>query len=72
MTHDDTHLDPAAIALHLRGLEAEAAGAAYLKALALDRQALLAVAGELLLTRMDRLNLSFNGAFNVTFKGAFM
>ena len=58
MTHDDTHdsLDPAAIALRLRGIDTEAEGAAYLTGLSLDREALLAVAGELLLTRTDRLS----------------
>lgn len=47
--------DPAAIAAELRALATEADGEAYLDGLGLDRAGLLAVAGELLLTRVDRL-----------------
>ncbi|MFE0025431.1 hypothetical protein [Amycolatopsis sp. NPDC059021] len=48
--------DVAAIASRLRETETEEEGAAYLHALRLDREALLAVAAELLLTRVDRLS----------------
>ncbi|WIY05650.1 hypothetical protein QRX60_18010 [Amycolatopsis mongoliensis] len=45
-----------AIAAHLRDLETEEAGAAYLDDQHLDRDALLAVAAELQLTRVTRLS----------------
>ena len=48
--------DPAAIAKRLRGTETVDEGAAYLRAQNLDRAALLAVAAELLLTRVERLS----------------
>ncbi|UOX88259.1 hypothetical protein MUY14_42325 [Amycolatopsis sp. FBCC-B4732] len=53
-----TNPDPAAaaIASHLRETETEEEGAAYLQAQRLDREGLLAVAAELQLTRVDRLN----------------
>ena len=47
--------DAAAIASHLRETETEEEGAAYLQAQYLDREGLLAVATELQLTRVDRL-----------------
>nr|WP_225957888.1 hypothetical protein [Amycolatopsis lexingtonensis] len=47
--------DAAAIASHLRETETEEEGAAYLRAQHLDREGLLAVATELQLTRVDRL-----------------
>lgn len=48
--------DAAAIAAHLRGTDTEDEGAAYLRARRLDRETLLAVAAELLLTRVDHLS----------------
>nr|WP_166640613.1 hypothetical protein [Amycolatopsis sp. SID8362] len=47
--------DAAAIASHLRETETEEEGAAYLQAQHLDREGLLAVATELQLTRVERL-----------------
>ncbi|VVJ15343.1 Uncharacterised protein [Amycolatopsis camponoti] len=49
-------VDVAAIASHLRELETESDGAAYLDAQRLDKAALLAVAAELQLTRVTRLS----------------
>ncbi len=46
----------AAIALRLHEMETEEEGAAYLHAQHLDRESLLAVAAELQLTRVNRLN----------------
>jgi Rho termination factor, N-terminal domain len=48
--------DPATIASHLREIETEEEGAAYLHAQHLDQESLLAVAAELQLTRVSRLN----------------
>jgi hypothetical protein len=48
-------VDAAAIAVHLRETETEEEGAEYLREQRLDRDALLAVAAELQLTRVDRL-----------------
>ena len=48
-------VDAAAIAVHLRATETEEEGAEYLREQRLDRDALLAVAAELQLTRVDRL-----------------
>ncbi|WP_410626441.1 hypothetical protein [Amycolatopsis sp. cmx-8-4] len=49
-------VDVAAIAANLRETETEEEGAAYLRAQRLDRESLLAVAGELQLTRVSRLS----------------
>jgi hypothetical protein len=49
-------VDAAAIASHLREIETEEEGAAYLEAQNLDRESLLAVAAELQLTRVNRLS----------------
>ncbi|MEU4517334.1 hypothetical protein AB0F52_01295 [Amycolatopsis sp. NPDC024027] len=49
-------IDAAAVATHLRETETEEEGASYLDAQHLDRESLLAVATELQLTRVDRLN----------------
>lgn len=46
----------AEIAAHLRGIDTEDEGLAYLRAQQLDRAGLLAVAAELQLTRVDRLS----------------
>ena len=51
-------VDVGAVASHLRELETEEEGAAYLHEQHLDRETLLAVAGELQLTRVSRLNPS--------------
>ena len=51
-------VDAAAVAAHLRDIETEEEGAAYLRAQRLDRKGLLAVAAELQLTRVDRLKPS--------------
>jgi hypothetical protein len=48
--------DVAAVAAHLRETESEEEGAAYLQEQRLDREGLLAVAAELQLTRVSRLN----------------
>ena len=53
-----TSADVAAIAARLREIETEEEGAAYLRAEHLDREGLLGVAAELLLTRVDRLKQS--------------
>ena len=50
------NLDAAAIASRLREIETEEKGAAYLHAQDLDRESLLTVAAELLLTRVERLS----------------
>ncbi|WP_372663177.1 hypothetical protein [Amycolatopsis kentuckyensis] len=49
-------VDVADVAAHLRDLDSEAQGAAYLHEQRLDRETLLAVAAELQLTRVSRLS----------------
>jgi hypothetical protein len=49
-------VDVAAVASHLRETETEDEGAEYLRTQGLDRESLLAVAAELQLTRVSRLN----------------
>ncbi|SFK13029.1 hypothetical protein SAMN05421835_11478 [Amycolatopsis sacchari] len=51
-----TDEEAAAIASHLRQLDTEEEGTAYLRAQDLDRESLLAVAGHLQLTRVERLS----------------
>lgn len=54
--HDPLTVDPAALAARLRSCETEDDGAALLEQQRLSRADLLAIAGELKLTRMERLS----------------